>query len=90
MDEEEVESFRVVDDTLQDTFESVTAAASLDDVPPTISSDPVFQEIIQSVGSEDTEKSKRGFRAYDPRHSAIYAHKYQDANSQWYYFRKGY
>ena len=30
---------------------------------------------------------KRGFRAYDPRHSRVYAHKYSDEYSNWYFFR---
>ena len=30
---------------------------------------------------------KRGFRAYDPRQSRVYAHKYSDEYSNWYFFR---
>ena len=82
-----VVSFTVVDETQPDTF--VSASSGLDDVPPTISSDPVFQEIVQSGATQDSEKSKRS-RAYDPRHNAIYAHKYRDNYSNWYYFRRGY
>ena len=89
--EEPVISFVVADqsDQASDTFSTVP---TLDDVPPTISSDPVFQELVSggSLNSEDSEKFKRGFSAYDPRHQAVYAHKYRDNFSNWYYFRRGY
>merc|ERR1712226_622050 len=61
----------------------------LEAVPPTIASDPVFKEIV-SNGEEEKEQVKRGFSNYDPRHNRIYAHKYSDNYSNWYYFRRGY
>ena len=85
-------TFEVVDQTqgaqqLPDSFVAVAAeAADTEEVPPTISADPVFQEIV----GEDTEKAKRGYSQYDPRRTAIYAHKYRDSTSNWYYYRKGY
>ena len=87
-------TFEVVDQTqgaqqLPDSFVAVAAAAEAaeaEEVPPTISADPVFQEIV----GEDTEKAKRGYSQYDPRRTAIYAHKYRDSTSNWYYYRKGY
>ena len=53
--------------------------------PPTLS---LVQEIAKDAAANDQQK--RGFRAYDPRQSQVYAHKYNDANSNWYYFRRGY
>ena len=47
-----------------------------------------MQEIAKDAVAN--EQQKRGFRAYDPRQSQVYAHKYNDANSNWYYFRRGY
>jgi len=61
----------------------------LEAVPPTIASDPVFKEIV-SNGEEEKEQVKRGFSNYDPRQNRIYAHKYSDNYSNWYYFRRGY
>ena len=62
--------------------------ANIGELSPVIGSDPVFQEIVKN--SEDSENVKRGFNAYDPCHSQVYAHKYNDKYSNWYYFRKGY
>jgi len=59
-------------------------------VPPTIASDPVFREIISTDTKEEKDQVKRGFAQYDPRHSRVYAHKYRDEYSNWYYFRRGY
>ena len=47
----------------------------------------IMQEIAKDA---EEERLKRGFSAYDPRQSQVYAHKYNDANSNWYYFRRGY
>ena len=47
-----------------------------------------LQEIIKEALPVD--QAKRAFKAYDPRQGQIYAHKYNDANSNWYYFRRGY
>ena len=47
----------------------------------------LMQEIAKDA---EEERLKRGFSAYDPRQSQVYAHKYNDANSNWYYFRRGY
>jgi len=58
------------------------------EIPPVIGSDPVFQEIVNTA--EASDQVKRGYNAYDPRHSQVYAHKYNDKYSNWYYFRKGY
>ena len=59
-----------------------------DAIPATISTDPVFQEIAQAA--EAVDQRKRGYNHYDPRHSRVYAHKYKDQYSNWYYFRSGY
>merc|ERR1711936_671740 len=76
----------------------ITTASSLPEttlnefeaVPPIIASDPVFREIVKNEEAEEKEQVKRGFRAYDPRHSRVYAHKYSDEYSNWYFFRRGY
>ena len=83
-----------------------TAAPTLAAIPEAISTDPVFQvpfppttqfsfhqpaSIMQEIAKDaEEERLKRGFSAYDPRQSQVYAHKYNDANSNWYYFRRGY
>merc|ERR1711936_1354744 len=76
----------------------ITTASSLPEttlnefeaVPPIIASDPVFREIVKNEEAEEKEQVKRGFRAYDPRQSRVYAHKYSDEYSNWYFFRRGY
>jgi hypothetical protein len=65
-----------------------TPITNIGELPTVIGSDPVFQEIGKT--SEESENVKRGFNAYDPRHSQVYARKYNDKYSNWYYFRKGY
>jgi len=100
LDDEEEDSidpeitFTLIDPTEQpdqivvDTFSTAT---NLEDVPPTISADPVFQEIVSGATSDSEESAKfKRFSAYDPRHQAVYAHKYRDNYSNWYYFRRGY
>jgi len=89
-DESSIDTFRIQDSSTEPIEEeiSVDTSASIDGVPPAIGADPVFQEIVKT--SEDSENVKRGFNAYDPRHSRVYAHKYNDKYSNWYYFRKGY
>ena len=57
-------------------------------IPEAIVTDPVFQEIVSEA--VEKEEQKRGFSHYDPRHSQVYAHKFNGANSNWYYFRRGY
>lgn len=74
---------------LPQTTKTNVAIKELEAVPPTIASDPVFKEIV-SNGEEDKEQVKRGFSNYDPRHNRVYAHKYSDNFSNWYYFRRGY
>jgi len=68
------------------TTKTDVAVKELKAVPPTIAADPVFKEIV----SEDKEQLKRGFGNYAARHNRIYAHKYSDNYSNWYYFRRGY
>lgn len=61
---------------------------SVEAVPPTIGADPVFQEIINTAVEADV--AKRGsLSGYNPS-SQIYAHKYKDKYSNWYYYRRGY
>jgi len=79
--------FEIVDDSVEKEPET-TAAPTVAAIPEAISTDPVFQEIAKDAVAN--EQQKRGFRAYDPRQSQVYAHKYNDANSNWYYFRRGY
>merc|ERR1719507_1738790 len=79
--------FEIVDSSVEKEAET-TAAPTVAAIPEAISTDPVFQEIAQDLVANDQQK--RGFRAYDPRQSQVYAHKYNDANSNWYYFRRGY
>jgi len=64
------------------------AVGSPGDIPTVIETDPAFQELVSSADESDI--IKRGYNAYDPRHSRVYAHKYNDNYSNWYYFRKGY
>ena len=71
------------------TTKTPVVIKELEAVPPTIASDPVFKEIV-SNGEEEKEQVKRGFSNYDPRQNRIYAHKYSDNYSNWYYFRRGY
>jgi len=82
-------TFQIID-TDQGT-EEIPAEPTIDPVeaviPEEISGDPAFQEI--AVDSQDVDVRKRGFSAYDPRQSRVYAHKYNDAQSNWYYFRRG-
>ena len=40
-------------------------------------------------GLEQGEKSKRGSQ-YDPRQRGVYAHRYNDNFSNWYYYRSGF
>merc|ERR1719477_195465 len=83
------DTFEIVETTTNSDSEQVDLInTSIGEVPAAIGSDPVFQEIVNT--SEDTENVKRGYNAYDPRHSQVYAHKYNDKYSNWYYFRKGY
>jgi len=83
------DTFEIVETTTNSDSEQVDLInTSIGEVPAAIGSDPVFQEIVKT--SEDTENVKRGYNAYDPRHSQVYAHKYNDKYSNWYYFRKGY
>ena len=50
----------------------------------------MFQEIVSAVsGLEQGEKSKRGSQ-YDPRQRGVYAHRYNDNFSNWYYYRSGF
>ena len=82
--DQEVDAFQLS----PDSFSAVTEAEEAStDIPPTISSDPVFQEIV-SAGS-GAEKSKRKSR-YDPRERGVYAHRYNDSFSNWYYYRSGF
>ena len=82
--DQEVDAFQLS----PDSFAAVTEAEEAStDIPPTISSDPVFQEIV-SAGS-GAEKSKRKSR-YDPRERGVYAHRYNDSFSNWYYYRSGF
>jgi len=64
------------------------AVGSPGEIPAVIETDPAFQELVSSADESDI--IKRGYNAYDPRHSRVYAHKYNDNYSNWYYFRKGY
>jgi len=83
------DTFEIVETTTSSDTEQVDLInTNIGEVPAAIGSDPVFQEIVKT--SEDTENVKRGYNAYDPRHSQVYAHKYNDKYSNWYYFRKGY
>merc|ERR1712106_338781 len=83
--------FEIVDGSLAakeaENESQASAAPTVAAIPEAISTDPVFQEIAKDA---EEERLKRGFRAYDPRQSQVYAHKYNDANSNWYYFRRGY
>ena len=95
--------FEIVDGSVEKEAET-TVAPTVAAIPEAISTDPVFQvplfcfcpptlslplqEIAKDAVANDQQK--RGFRAYDPRSSQVYAHKYNDANSNWYYFRRGY
>ena len=91
-EENNFDTFRVIETTTDSGDEEASPinnpVANIGELPPVIGSDPVFQEIVKN--SEDSENVKRGFNAYDPRHSQVYAHKYNDKYSNWYYFRKGY
>ena len=89
------------DDTVPETIdlteqlvevETLQTTSSTPVVPASINADPLFQEIVNGADADpvDTEKSKRGFVSYNPRHQAVYAHKYRDNFSNWYYFRRGY
>merc|ERR1712066_632368 len=80
--------FEIVDSSAGEEAENPNVAPTLAAIPEAISADPVFQEITRDATAN--EQQKRGFRAYDPRQSQVYAHKYNDANSNWYYFRRGY
>merc|ERR1712066_27770 len=80
--------FEIVDSSAGEEAENPNVAPALAAIPEAISADPVFQEITRDATAN--EQQKRGFRAYDPRQSQVYAHKYNDANSNWYYFRRGY
>merc|ERR1712088_925058 len=83
--------FEIIDGSAAKAAENeseATAAPTVAAIPEAISTDPVFQEIARDAVAN--EQQKRGFRAYDPRQSQVYAHKYNDANSNWYYFRRGY
>jgi len=88
-DKNTFDTFEIVETTTNSDTEQVDLVnTNIGEVPAAIGSDPVFQEIVKT--SEDTENVKRGYNAYDPRHSQVYAHKYNDKYSNWYYFRKGY
>jgi len=91
-EENTFDTFRVLETTTDSVDEeaspSNTPVVNIGELPLAIGSDPVFQEIVKT--SEDSENVKRGYNAYDPRHSQVYAHKYNDKYSNWYYFRKGY
>jgi len=83
------DTFRITETTSAPIIEEASPiTTNFGEIPSVIGSDPVFQEIINSA--EDSENVKRGFNQYDPRHSQVYAHKYNDKYSNWYYFRKGY
>merc|ERR1712203_836402 len=77
--------FEIVDSSAGEKAENPKVAPTLAAIPEAISADPVFQEITRDATAN--EQQKRGFRAYDPRQSQVYAHKYNDANRNWYYFR---
>ena len=87
---ENVDSFRILETTTAAVFDevSIDEIKASGDIPEVIQSDPVFQEIVKTA--EEDDKIKRGYNQYDPRHSQVYAHKYNDKYSNWYYFRKGY
>merc|ERR1712048_162137 len=74
---------------LPQTTKTDLTIKELEAVPPTIASDPVFKEIVSNGEEGEKEQVKRGFANYDPRHNRIYAHKYSDNYSNWYYFRRG-
>merc|ERR1711890_112426 len=71
--------FEIVDSSAGEEAENPNVAPTLAAIPEAISADPVFQEITRDATAN--EQQKRGFRAYDPRQSQVYAHKYNDANS---------
>jgi len=87
---ENAETFRILETTTAAVFDevSIDEIKVSGDIPEVIQSDPVFQEIVKTA--EEDDKIKRGYNQYDPRHSQVYAHKYNDKYSNWYYFRKGY
>merc|ERR1711874_79163 len=88
-DENTFDTFKIVETTTDANIEEIPLTnTNIGEIPATIGSDPVFQEIVKT--SEDNENVKRGYNAYDPRHRQVYAHKYNDKYSNWYYFRKGY
>ena len=88
-DENTFDTFRITETTSAPIIEEASPiTTNIGEIPSVIGSDPVFQEIVKSA--EDSENVKRGFNQYDPRHSQVYAHKYNDKYSNWYYFRKGY
>merc|ERR1711936_1489264 len=91
VEEEEVTATENIGDSLVTTTSSSIAQTTLSEfeaVPEIIASDPVFKEIVTDI--QEKEQSKRGFTAYDPRKSRVYAHKYSDEFSNWYFFRRGY
>jgi hypothetical protein len=88
-DENTFDTFKIVETTTDANIEEIPLInTNIGEIPAAIGSDPVFQEIVKT--SEDSENVKRGYNAYDPRHRQVYAHKYNDKYSNWYYFRKGY
>merc|ERR1711936_1102444 len=92
VEEEATATESVLESVVTTTASSLpeTTLNEFEAVPPIIASDPVFREIVKNEEAEEKEQVKRGFRAYDPRHSRVYAHKYSDEYSNWYFFRRGY
>jgi len=89
VEEEATATESVLESVVTTTASSLpeTTLNEFEAVPPIIASDPVFREIVKNEEAEEKEQVKRGFRAYDPRHSRVYAHKYSDEYSNWYFFR---
>merc|ERR1711936_140236 len=89
VEEEATATESVLESVVTTTASSLpeTTLNEFEAVPPIIASDPVFREIVKNEEAEEKEQVKRGFRAYDPRQSRVYAHKYSDEYSNWYFFR---
>merc|ERR1711936_1042609 len=92
VEEEATATESVLESVVTTTASSLpeTTLNEFEAVPPIIASDPVFREVVKNEEAEEKEQVKRGFRAYDPRQSRVYAHKYSDEYSNWYFFRRGY
>jgi len=59
-------------------------------IPEPLVNDPAFQEIAKE-GVVLDQKKRASLAAYDPRQGRVYGHKYNDNNSNWYYYsRSGY